>query len=115
METLDKIKKLQNDREWNNAQLASKANIARSTINSMFTRNSTPTNYTLGSICAAFDMTVGEFYSEGYVPSGLSSRETRLLESYKELPVDVQESFIHLFEEFARAEKASGKHNKKYV
>ena len=115
LETLDKIKRLQTNRGWNNAQLASEANIARSTISSMFTRNSTPTNYTLSSICSAFDMTVEEFYAEGYIPSGLTSKEARLLESFKEFSDDAQESFIHLFEDLVRSEKASGKHNKKYV
>lgn len=101
MDVADKIKMLQRKYNLNNAQLADKANLSRSTIISILNRKSRPRDDTLTAICSAFGMTTDEFRSEGYIPPELDSNVAHLVECYYRLPEKKQNILITLADELS--------------
>ena len=62
--TLVRIKKLQDERGWTIYRLAKESNIPYSSLNALFLKNNNPTISTLEKICAGFNMTLSEFFSD---------------------------------------------------
>ena len=98
MDVADKIIMLMKRKEMNKTQLAEKSGLSRSTINSLLSRKSMPRDHTLEAICKALDKTVEAFHAEGYTPPGLTDKETRLLERYREFSEISQDAFLAVFE-----------------
>ena len=61
MNYLEKLKLLMKQHGLNENQLAKKANVPQSTINSLFQKNNLPTISTLEALLEALDMTLSEF------------------------------------------------------
>lgn len=84
MDILEKIRKLQNERGWSTYQLALEAELTQSTLTNMFTRKTMPSIATLTALCAAFDISLSQFFAEGEdVP--VSAEEKELLAKYRRL------------------------------
>ena len=62
MNYLEKLKLLMKQHGLNENQLAKKANVPQSTINSLFQKNNLPTISTLEALLEALDMTLSEFF-----------------------------------------------------
>lgn len=62
MDYLEKLKFLMKQHDLNENQLAKKAEVAQSTINSLFQKNNLPTISTLESLLKAMDMSLSEFF-----------------------------------------------------
>ena len=62
MNYLEKLKLLMKQHGLNENQLAKKANVPQSTINSLFQKNNLPTISTLEALLEALDMTLIEFF-----------------------------------------------------
>lgn len=63
-ETLQKINKLLQERNWTRYHLAKESGIPQSSLNSLFKKNNQPTVSTLERICAGFHITISEFFSD---------------------------------------------------
>ncbi len=88
-ETLTKITKLMEERNWSFYRLAKESNIPYSSLNSMFQKNNQPTLSTLEKICTGFHINMAEFFSDCTpyrVDSyALSAEEKELIEMYREM------------------------------
>lgn len=85
MDMLERIKKLQQEKNLSNYQLATEADVPQSTINNMFIRGTMPTMSTFFAICNALNMTPSQFFNENETQVILSEEETELVESYRQL------------------------------
>ena len=65
MDVLRKIKELMEARQWSEYRLIKESGLPTSTIANIFHRDTVPSIKTLESICAAFGITLGQFFSDG--------------------------------------------------
>ena len=88
-DTLMKIQKLMNERNWSLYKLAKESDIPYSSLNSLFLKNNQPTLSTLEKICKGFHITLGEFLSNNTplrdISSEYSKDERELIESFRNL------------------------------
>lgn len=63
MNTVKKIKKLLDDRQWSVYKLSKLSGVSQSTLSNMFNRNNDPSISTLGDICNAFGITLSQFFA----------------------------------------------------
>ena len=64
MDVKEKIYKLMESRGWTTYELAERAGLTQSTVSSMFRSNITPRIPTVEKICAAFGITLAEFFTD---------------------------------------------------
>lgn len=100
--TLVKIKQLLNERNWSMYRLAKEADIPYSSLNALFQKNNQPTLSTLEKICAGFNISMFEFFSD-YPPyrqdtSNLEKDELELLNIYRKLNHSNQKSLLQIAE-----------------
>ena len=96
MDVIGKIEKLKNERGWTDYELAQQAMITQTTIASMKLRNSPPKLDTLQSICAAFGITLSQFFLEDEKVEYLNKTEKELIRCFRALPYKKQQSLIDL-------------------
>ncbi|MBR0157438.1 MAG: helix-turn-helix transcriptional regulator [Clostridia bacterium] len=65
MDTIERIKRLLNERGWTPYRLAKEAGLPDATIGNIFRRNTMPTLPTLEAVCNAFGITLSQFFAEG--------------------------------------------------
>lgn len=84
---LQKIKELMSERKWSIYRLSKESDIPYSSLNSMFNKNNYPTIPTLEKICAAFRITLSEFFSDHITPFNaadfLTKEERMLIEIFR--------------------------------
>ncbi len=85
-------------RGWTEYQLAERSGLQQSTISSWYRKNMIPTIPSLEKICAAFGLTLSEFFAEGEEPVSLTPSQRKLLENWSRLDEDLQEAVLHLIE-----------------
>ncbi|MBO6280060.1 MAG: helix-turn-helix transcriptional regulator [Bacilli bacterium] len=85
MNVLEKVKKLQVERGWSTYKLAYEAGLTQSTLSNMFARGTCPTVDTLEKICAAFDISLAEFFESDEKKAHVSKEELELLNKYRAL------------------------------
>ena len=86
MEVLDRIDELRKQRGWSVNNLAMEAMLTQSTLNNLYVRRAEPKLSTLRAICAAFGISLAEFYS-GIDADTLDDDQIRLLELFEKIPV----------------------------
>ena len=64
MDVLEKIDRLRLERGWSVNNLAMEAMLTQSTLNNLYSRHAEPKLSTLRAICAAFGITLAEFFAE---------------------------------------------------
>ena len=64
MDVLEKIDEMRIRRCWSINNLAMEAGLTQSTLNNLYSRRTEPKLSTLRSICAAFGITLAEFFAE---------------------------------------------------
>ena len=64
MTVLEKIERLRKERGWSVNNLALEAMLTQSTVNNLYSRNAEPKISTLRAICAAFGITLSEFFAD---------------------------------------------------
>lgn len=86
-DTLLKIRKMMEQRDWTVYQLAKESSIAYSSLNNLFQRNTEPTLPTLRKICAGLGVSLSEFFSDEPTPVKLeySAEERNLISLYQSL------------------------------
>lgn len=62
MNVVQKIRQLQNERNWTDYRLAQEANISQSSLATLFSRQTPPKLEMLQSICNAFGLTLSQFF-----------------------------------------------------
>lgn len=64
MDVLEKIDALRMKRGWSVNNLAMEAGLTQSTLNNLYTRRTEPKLSTLRAICAAFNISLAEFFAD---------------------------------------------------
>ena len=100
--TLVRIRELLEERNWSMYKLAKEADIPYSSLNTLFQKNNQPTLSTLEKICAGFQITMYEFFSD-YPPYRqenykLDADEVKLLALYKNLNTSNKKLFLQIGE-----------------
>jgi len=65
VDTLEKLRKLIDERGWTEYRLAQECGLNISTISNIYRRNTMPTITTLKAICSGFGITLSQFFAEG--------------------------------------------------
>ena len=94
MDALEKIKMLQKEQGWKTAALSDRAGLPRSTLPAMYKRNNQPSIPTLEALCAAFGITMSQFFSDDAVPPDLTLEQVRLLEHWSTLNDEQKEALF---------------------
>lgn len=68
MEVLDRIDELRKQRGWSVNNLAMEAMLTQSTLNNLYVRRAEPKLSTLRAICAAFGISLAEFFRYEELP-----------------------------------------------
>ena len=85
MDVIEKIEKLREERGWTRYRLAEESMLTYSTLSAMYLRNTPPKLDILEMICAAFGISLAQFFADGGVAEILSPDEKELLRKYRRL------------------------------
>ena len=86
MDVLERIRSLKIERGWSEYQLAEKADVTQSTISTWFRTKNLPTIPSLEKICAAFNISLAQFFfEEGDTETVLTEKQTRLIHQFNRL------------------------------
>lgn len=99
MNVVQKIRQLQNERNWTDYRLAQEANISQSSLATLFPRQTPPKLEMLQSICNAFGLTLSQFFLENENIEILSDTEKKMLQVFRKLSPKQQKALIDVFEE----------------
>ena len=95
MDTLDRIKKMLDDRKWTMYKLSKVSGISQSTLSNMFSRNNDPSISTLEDICRGFGITLSQFFAEDDMVS-LDKEQKEMLEKWSTLSSEQKKALIKL-------------------
>lgn len=98
MDYLEKLKVLMKQHNLTEYKLAQKADVAQSTINSLFRKNNLPTIPTLESLLIAMDMTLSEFFYDEVLMKKHELEEQNLLKKWGLLTKDQKQAILKLIE-----------------
>ena len=85
MTILEKIDKLRLERGWSINNLAMEAMLTQSTVNNLYMRSTEPKISTLRAICAAFNITLSEFFADEEINTNNAAMEDELKSRYAKL------------------------------
>ena len=97
MNVLEKIRILRLKRNWTEYQLAEKSGLRQSTISTWYRKNMFPTIPSLEKICAAFNMSLAQFFTdENESQMTLTEKQTKLIENFNRLCENQQDAVLQL-------------------
>ena len=89
MDILDRILQLREERHWSEYQLAEKSGLTQSTISTWYRKNMLPSISSIEKICAAFDISLSQFFLDnGENTVTLSDEQINLLKATAKLEPD---------------------------
>ncbi len=65
LDTLGRLRRLLDERNWTEYRLAKASGLSDSTIKNIYKRNTQPTIDTLEAICRGFGITLAQFFADG--------------------------------------------------
>ena len=95
---LEKLKVLMKQHNLTEYKLAQKADVAQSTINSLFRKNNLPTISTLESLLTAMDMTLSEFFYDESLMKKHELEEQNLLKKWGLLTNEQKKPILQLID-----------------
>ena len=100
MDAKEKIAALLKKRGWSKRHLAKEAGINASTVYNWYNeRNNEPSKKAIDDVCAAFDITLSEFFSDVEVDK-LTDKELKILEAFRQVPDKKKDTVIAMVEAF---------------
>ncbi|MBQ3151077.1 MAG: helix-turn-helix transcriptional regulator [Clostridia bacterium] len=96
MTVLDRILQLRLERGWSEYRLSEESGIAQTTISSWFRKNIYPSIPSLEKICAAFNISLSQFFNWNNEPVTLSEKQFELLNNWNKLSPEQQEIILSL-------------------
>ncbi len=85
-------------RNWSLYELAGKADVPYSSLNSSINRDTPPKVDTLERICEAFGISLAQFFIEDEQLEVLTTKEKELLAIFRKLPEEKQTALIKLLD-----------------
>lgn len=110
IDVLNRITELREERNWSEYQLAEKSGLTQSTISSWYRKDMLPTIPSLSKICAAFEISLSQFFREDLVDYAvcLDEKQILLLERTSNLNNEQFDNLIHFLEMYI-IEKSNSK------
>ena len=93
-----RIRQLMEERGWTDYRLAKEANLSHSTVTNMFKRNNAPTLPTLEAVCAAFGITLSQFFSEGNNATEITEEQRALFAKWSTLSDKQKEALLKMID-----------------
>lgn len=90
---IKRIRELMEQNDFNAYRLAKKSGIAHSTVKSMLEKNTEPHIETLRKFCAAFGITMAQFFEQS--SRDVTDEQRELLDAFLQLPVKKQKKIFH--------------------
>lgn len=100
MNVIERIKELNAKRGWSEYRLVKETGLPTSTVANIFHRDTVPSIATLEAICAAFGISLCQFFAEGTSIS-LTAEQEDLLERWSMLTADQKAVLLNLMEQMA--------------
>ncbi len=100
MAILKKIAELNAERNWSTYELCKRADVSQGTLYSCIRRNSSPSNYILDKLCAAYGITLFQFYNGLDKNGGLTDEQQRILTKWSVLEDDEKSAVENLIDVF---------------
>lgn len=100
MEIIEKIKSYMNQRGWSQKELARRAGLPQSTVNSMFRRGKAPSLPVLQDICRAFEITLRDFLCDNETPATLTREQLELFDKWSACTPEQKELLSKLIDQF---------------
>ena len=94
MNTLERIRKLLNGRNWSMYKLSKASGVSQSTLSNMFSRNNDPSISTLEDICKAFGITLSQFFANEGELVVLTKEQSEMLEKWSSLSAEQKSSLL---------------------
>lgn len=79
IDVLERITELRKERNWSEYQLAEKSGLTQSTISSWYRKDMLPSIPSLAKICAAFEISMSQFFKETRVDYAVSLDEKQIM------------------------------------
>ena len=100
IDVLERITELRKERNWSEYQLAEKSGLTQSTISSWYRKDMLPTIPSLAKICAAFEISLSQFFRENLVDYAVSldKKQIMLLERTSRLTNEQVDTLLHFLE-----------------
>ena len=83
-------------RGWSEYQLAERSGLPQSTISSWYKKNMLPSFSSLEKVCAAFDITLAQFFAGDGEAVNLTPQQKEMLDKWNCLSGDQKESLLAL-------------------
>ncbi len=96
MNVMDKIRKLQGERNWTDYKLAKEAGISQSSLATLFARTTPPKIEMLQCICEAFGISLAQFFLEDEKIEIINEEEKQLLTLFRKLTAKKKQALIDL-------------------
>lgn len=94
MDLIARISELLDERGWSKYQLAKEAGLSQSTISSMMKRGNNPTVSTIERCCAAFGISVAEFFSDDLRMTDFSLEERKIISDWRNLSPEMKKAVV---------------------
>lgn len=96
MNSLERIKKLLNERKWSVYKLSKVSGVSQSTLSNMFARNNDPSISTLENICNAFGITLSQFFADEGELVPLNNEQAEILKRWSTLTSEQKNALLKL-------------------
>jgi transcriptional regulator with XRE-family HTH domain len=96
LNTLERIRKLLDDRNWSMYKLSKLSGVSQSTLSNMFSRNNDPSISTLEDICKAFGITLSQFFANDGELVVLTKEQSEMLEKWSTLSDEQKSALLKL-------------------
>lgn len=97
-QVLDIITKYRMAHGWTEYELSVRAGLPQSTISSWYRKKMTPSISSLEKICAAFDLTLAQFFAEEEAFSMLTADQNQLLEKWAILSAEQKQLVLQIID-----------------
>lgn len=97
IDVLDRITLYRKQKNWTEYQLAEHSGLTQSTISSWYRKDMLPTIPSLEKICAAFGITLSQFFSSEEDSFTLTESQKEFIEAASHLTPEQQKAFIEIF------------------
>lgn len=96
MNTLERIRKLLDDRNWSMYKLSKLSGVSQSTLSNLFTRNNDPSISTLEDICKAFGITLSQFFANEGELVVITKEQSEMLDKWSTLSDEQKRALLKL-------------------